>query len=98
MRYDKKIILVKRGPATYNTATGDYDEAANIEKPVMASVVDTSAEKMMQIYGKIMQGSYTVQLQGKHEADSIIVDNKPYHIDRTRYLRNKTVYTVTEGG
>lgn len=96
MRYDRTVSLVKKGLTTYNEDTGDYEDGKDAIAELPASVADTSAEKMLQIYGKVLQQSYTVQLQGKHTADYLIIDGKRYHIDRTRYLRSKTVFTVSE--
>ena len=63
MRYDKPIYFQRMVQGSYNEQTGNYDDDSIVEDMVMASVMDTQTQTMMQIYGQIRQGSLTCHIQ-----------------------------------
>ena len=95
MRYDKPVYFqsVSKGP--YDASTGDYGEPAVTEVLRRASVTDSSTETMLNLYGGIKQGSLTIRLQRPYTQpfNSIRVENKVYHVDRSRWNR---VFVVSE--
>lgn len=52
MRYDKPIYFQRFVQGSYNENTGNYEDDSPVEEMVMASVMDTRTETMMQVYGK----------------------------------------------
>lgn len=98
MRYDKEIYFIKKGPRTYDERTGNYIEGQAKKTKVMAAIMDTSAEMVFFVYGKLKQNSLTVHIQN-HYTDSfdyIDIDNKHYTVDKTRKLRVKQSFIVSE--
>ena len=52
MRYDKPIYFQRFVQGSYNENTGNYEDDSPVEEMVMASVMDTRTETMMQVYGQ----------------------------------------------
>lgn len=67
MRYDKPIYFQRFVQGSYNENTGNYEDGSPVEEMVMASVMDTKTQTMMQIYGQIRQGSLTCHIQNIYQ-------------------------------
>ena len=63
MRYDKPIYFQKFVPGAYNENIGNYEDDSIAEEMVMASVMDTKIQTMMQVYRQIRKGSLTCHIQ-----------------------------------
>lgn len=98
MRYDKRIEFVYRIYGEYDPLTGNYLEDSETLKPVYASVMDTGTDLLTMAYGRLKQGSKTVQIQNHCHAlpDRIRIDGKDYVIDFRRQLKTKEVFVVSE--
>lgn len=75
MRYDKPIYFQKFVQGAYNENTGNYEDDSIVEEMVMASVMETRTETMMQVYGQIKQGSLTCHIQNIYEKLLIIFES-----------------------
>ena len=98
MRYDTPIYFRKITPGEYDEETGNY-EADTIEETLRyASVMDTGAQAMTLVYGKIQQGSLTIHLQNQyHDSfDYIRIRDRVYRVDSVRNLRVKQCLIVSE--
>ena len=98
MRYDTPIYFQKITPGEYDVETGNY-EADNIEETLRyASVMDTGAQAMTLVYGKIQQGSLTIHLQNQYQDpfDYIRIRDRVYRVDSVRNLRVKQCLIVSE--
>ncbi len=98
MRYDTPIFFRAVTPGDYDESTGNYDDDEVSETMVMASVMDTQTETMKLVYGNIRQGSLTLTIQNHFDQtfDNIRIGNKVYRVDRTRRLRVKQSFIVSE--
>lgn len=98
MRYDTPIYFQKVTEGQYDTSTGDYGDDVIVETEVMASVMDTQTEAMKLIYGTIMQGSRTIQIQNHYSDafDQIRIGKRIYRVDRSRNLKTKQTFIVSE--
>ena len=69
-----------------------------VEDMVMASVMDTQTQTMMQIYGQIRQGSLTCHIQNIYDKpfDFIRIGTKKYKADYSRRLRTKESFVLSE--
>lgn len=98
MRFDTPIYFRRLTQGAYNETTGNYDDDTVAETEVMASVMDTQTETMKLVYGDIRQGSLTLTIQNHYDQtfDNIRVGDKVYRVDRTRRLRVKQSFIVSE--
>lgn len=98
MRYDTPIFFQHIVRGDYNVKTGNYDDEAIPEDKVYASVMDTKSEMIMQIYGKLRQGSLTVHIQNSYNYsfDFIRIGSKRYKVDYRRKLRVKETFILSE--
>ena len=98
MRYDKPIYFQRFVQGSYNENTGNYEDDSLGEEMVMASVMDTRTETMMQVYGQIRQGSLTCHIQNIYEKpfDHIRIGKKKYKVDYSRRLRTKESFILSE--
>lgn len=98
MRYDTPIYFQRLTQGEYDESTGDYEDDQIEETEVMASVMDTQTETMKLVYGDIRQGSLTLTIQNHFDQtfDNIRIGNKVYRVDRTRRLRVKQSFIVSE--
>ena len=98
MRYDTPIYFQKITPGEYDAESGNY-EADTIEETLRyASVMDTGAQAMTLVYGKIQQGSLTIHLQNQYQDpfDYIRIRDRVYRVDSVRNLRVKQCLIVSE--
>lgn len=98
MRYDTPIYFQSVVQGAYDESTGNYEDDKITETMVMASVMDTQTETMKLIYGDIRQGSLTLTVQNHYDQlfDTIRIGTKKYRVDRTRRLRVKQTFIVSE--
>lgn len=98
MRYDTPIYFQAVTQGAYDESTGNYEDDKVTETMVMASVMDTQTETMKLIYGDIRQGSLTLTIQNHYDQlfDTIRIGTKKYRVDRTRRLRVKQTFIVSE--
>lgn len=98
MRYDKPIYFQRFVQGSYNENTGNYEDDSIEEEMVMASVMDTRTETMMQVYGQIRQGSLTCHIQNIYQKpfDHIRIGTKKYKVDYSRRLRTKESFILSE--
>lgn len=98
MRFDIPIYFRRLTQGAYNESTGNYDDDTVAETEVMASVMDTQTETMKLVYGDIRQGSLTLTIQNHYDQtfDNIRIGDKVYRVDRTRRLRVKQSFIVSE--
>lgn len=98
MRYDTPIYFQRLTQGEYDESTGNYEDDQIEETEVMASVMDTQTETMKLVYGDIRQGSLTLTIQNHYDQtfDNIRVGDKVYRVDRTRRLRVKQSFVVSE--
>lgn len=98
MRYDKPIYFQRMVQGSYNEQTGNYEDDSPVEEMVMASVMDTRTETMMQVYGQIRQGSLTCHIQNicQKPFDHIRIGTKKYKVDYSRRLRTKESFVLSE--
>lgn len=98
MRYDHEVYFCRNGDSTYNEETGDYTESEPTKVKRYASISPTSDEKVQIVYGRMVQGSLTIQLQNRYPDpfDYILIDGKKYHVDSRKKLRVKDVFVVSE--
>ena len=98
MRYDKPVFFQHIEQGEYNPATGNYGPDSIRETKRYASVCDTGTEMMQIVYGRIKQGSITIQLQTHYNDafDRIRFGNVCYRVDHSRKLRAKHVFVVSE--
>lgn len=98
MRYDTPIFFRTVTPGDYDESTGNYGDDEVSETMVMASVMDTQTETMKLVYGDIRQGSLTLTIQNHFDQtfDNIRIGDKVYRVDRTRRLRVKQSFIVSE--
>lgn len=98
MRYDTPIFFRTVTPGDYDELTGNYGDDEVSETMVMASVMDTQTETMKLVYGDIRQGSLTLTIQNHFDQtfDNIRIGDKVYRVDRTRRLRVKQSFIVSE--
>lgn len=98
MRYDKPIYFQRLVQGSYNENTGNYEDGSPVEEMVMASVMDTKTQTMMQVYGQIRQGSLTCHIQNIYQKpfDHIRIGTNKYKVDYSRRLRTKESFILSE--
>lgn len=98
MRYDTPIYFESVSPGGYDEETGNYGEPEIHRARRLASVISTSEDRMMLIYGSIRSGSMAVTLQTAYTDpfDRIRIGRKAYKVDWERTLRRKQVFVVSE--
>lgn len=98
MRYDKPIYFQRFVQGSYNENTGNYEDGSPVEEMVMASVMDTKTQTMIQIYGQIRQGSLTCHIQNIYQKpfDHIRIGTNKYKVDYSRRLRTKESFILSE--
>ncbi len=104
MRFADTVVFVKKGKATYNSQTGNYDEALETEESRFAHISDMSAEYQHLAFGGLRKGALTIRVKTSPTMDFDYIrvvggayksDKKYRDIDR-RKLRWKTTFQVEE--
>lgn len=98
MRTDTPIYFQTITPGEYDANTGNHGEPTVAEVKKYASVTDSGIETLNLVYGEIRQGSKVVRLNGHYNGtfDRIRIGNKVYRVDKSRPLRHKHVFVVSE--
>lgn len=98
MRFDTPIYFQSVVRGEYNTITGDYADDIAEEVECYASVSDTGTDTLTLVYGGLKQGSLTIRLQSVYDGifDYIRIGSKRYRVDKTRTLRHKQTFIVSE--
>lgn len=97
MRFDTPIYF-QRISNEYEPTTGDYSADTVTEAKRFASVTNTGTDTLTLVYGELKQCSLTIRLQGHYSEpfDRIRIGDKVYRVDRTRRLRTKETFIVSE--
>ena len=97
MRYDTPVYFVKtkRGALQPN---GNYSKVAPEETLRLADVTDAQEQAMVMFYGSIKQGALVVRLNTHYNEpfDYIRIGGTRYKADKTRRLRHKHVFLISE--
>lgn len=98
MRFDTAVYFERVQPGEYDATTGDYRADTVYSEMLYASVTDSTTETMRLVYGELKQGSKTVRLQNRYTApfDRVKIGGKRYRVDRSRELRTKHTFVVSE--
>lgn len=98
MRFDTPIYFQRVKPGEYDAATGNYGPDNVVEDQRYADVTDTGADTLRLVYGGLKQGSLTIRLQAAYTLpfDHIRIGGKTYNVDRSRKLRSKQTFIVSE--
>jgi hypothetical protein len=98
VRFDTPIYFQSVVHGEYNTTTGDYADDIVEEVERYASVSDTGTDTLTLVYGGLKQGSLTIRLQSVYDGifDYIRISSKRYRVDKTRTLRHKQTFIVSE--
>lgn len=98
MRCDTPVYFQTIKAGEYDTSTGNHGEDTITEEKRDASVTDTGDETLNLLYGEIKQGVKTIRLQNHYDKpfDRIRIGKKVYRVDRTRRLRVKHIFIVSE--
>ena len=96
MRYATPVYF-QRITSTYDEATGNYTDHT-AESIRWADICDTGEETMRLVYGRIRQGSKTMQLQRPYTQpfDTVRIGTKIYTAETSRSLLTKASYVLTE--
>lgn len=98
MRYDTPVYFQNIVKGAYNSDTGNYSDDIVTEVKRYASVTNTGTDALQLLYGNIKQESLTVRLQNHYSTpfDRIRIGEKIYSVDKSRQLRNKQTFIVSE--
>lgn len=98
MRCDTPIFFQRIISGELDVSTGNYGEDTVTEVEKFASVTDSSTETMNLVYGALKQGSKTIRLLMHYTEpfDRIRIGSEIYRVDRSRKLRTKHVFVVSE--
>lgn len=98
LRYDQTVWFRRISKGEYDPETGNYSEPVVTETPRSADVMDTTKAMLKLVYGRIRQGSLTVQLQNHYDEpfDNIRIGDTVYIVDHRRKLRVKETFVVSE--
>lgn len=98
MRYDKKIIFVKREEGKYNPDLGEYEDDKDVETVKRANVTDLGIDRSVALFGSVEEGAKVVRMlrHYKNEWDFILIDDKKYEPTKKRDLRLREGFVVKE--
>lgn len=102
MRFDTPIYFQRKQKGAYDATSGNYSPVQPEEVKRYASVTDTGTDTLMLVYGELKQGSKTIRLQMPYTEpfDKIRIGDgeqaKYYRVDRTRRLKWKQTFIVSE--
>jgi meiotically up-regulated gene 157 (Mug157) protein len=102
LRFDTPIYFQRIIPGEYQPDTGDYSPDSVAEVKRYASITSPGTETLTLLYGTLKQDALTIRLQVPYtEAFDRIrigegVNAKTYRIDRSRQLRSKQTFIVSE--
>lgn len=98
MRYDKKIIFVKREEGKYNPDLSEYEDDKDVETIKRANVTDLGIDRSVTLFGSVEEGAKVVRMlrHYKNEWDFILIDGKKYEPTKKRDLRLREGFVVQE--
>lgn len=98
MRYDKKIIFVKREEGKYNPNSGEYEDDKDVETIKRANVTDLGIDRSVALFGSIEEGAKVIRLLRHYKDDwnFILIDDKKYEPTKKRDLRLREGFVVKE--
>ena len=98
MRFDTPVYFQRVISGDYDATTGNYGPDVVHETKIYASVTNTGTETLKIVYGGLKQNSLTLRLQNHYNApyDRIRINDKLYNVDRSRKLRIKHTFVVSE--
>ena len=98
MRYDKKIIFVKREEGKYNPDLGEYEDDKDVETVKRANVTVLGIDRSVALFGSVEEGAKVVRMlrHYKNEWDFILIDGKKYEPTKKRDLRLREGFVVQE--
>lgn len=98
MRYDKKIIFVKREEGKYNPDLGEYEDDKDVETVKRANVTDLGIDRSVVLFGSLEEGAKVVRMlrRYKNKWDFILIDGKKYESTKKRDLRLREGFVVKE--
>lgn len=96
MRFDKKVVFIKKGNERYNPKSGKI-ESSDLREEKYASFRSVGLKEQNEIFGKVDTQTYSLVIKevGK-DYDYALVDDKEYKILGKEAFRNKTGYVVGE--
>lgn len=98
MRYDKKIIFVKREEGKYNPDLGEYEDDKDVETVKRANVTDLGIDRSVVLFGSVEEGAKVVRMlrHYKDKWDFILIDDKKYEPTKKCDLRLREGFVVQE--
>lgn len=98
MRCDIPIYFQRIIKGAYDATTGNYSHDTVEEVKRYASVTTPGTDTLNLLYGELKQDALTIRLQMPYtEAfDRIRIGEKVYRVDRSRRLRTKHSFIVSE--
>lgn len=98
MRYDKKIIFVKREEGKYNPDLGEYEDDKDVETVKRANVTDLGIDRSVVLFGSVEEGAKVIRLlrHYRNDWDFILIDGKKYEPTKKRGLRLREGFVVQE--
>ena len=98
MRYDKKIIFVKREKGKYNPDLGEYEDDKDVRIAIRANVTDLGIDRSVALFGSVEEGAKVIRMlrHYKNNWDFILIDGKKYEPTKTRDLRLREGFIVQE--
>lgn len=101
MRYDKLVLMVKKGDEhVYNPDLGEYEESEPIITKYYCNISDMGNQLKAQMFGNISEDMKILRFQGKimdwSEYDHIMLSSKKYAVELQRILKNKTTLYIKE--
>lgn len=98
MRYDKKIIFVKREEGKYNPYLGEYEDDEDVETVKRANVTDLGIDRSVALFGSVEEEAKVIRLLRHYKDDwnFILIDGKKYEPTKKRDLRLREGFVVQE--
>lgn len=96
MRFDKKVVFVKKGNESYNPNTGEM-ESKDLRDERYVSLRSVGVDEKNEILGKIDLKAYSLVLKGRgKDYDYVLIDGANFKVLSKEEFRNKTGYIVGE--
>ena len=98
MRFDTPVYFQRIEKGAYQPHTGDYGPDTVTEVKVYASITTPGTDTLTLLYGELKQGVLTIRLQMPYTEpfDRIRIGDRSYRVDRSRRLRWKHTFIVSE--
>ena len=98
MRCDTPIYFQRNRKGAYDATTGNYSPDTVEEVKRYASVTTPGTDTLNLLYGELKQDALTLRLQMPYTEpfNHIRIGEKVYKVDRSRRLRTKQTFIVSE--